>query len=393
MMQGEEQGAMLLEEAQIDYKQVGETKFGSIKTVTPSGKVVRVPRPRITLRKEDGSDVKILNADGFGFYNFFMLNGSYSMTVEKEGYMPLKKYLYSAGRKEEYANGRERYMEDLFLYPLQEGNGNLEGKITDGPAGGGVSGMYLTLREGYDNTGGQAVVSAYTDAAGAYKLQDIPAGYYCVEFEDRDIERLAAGEGYEDNYFNIFIESGKDCRKNSYAYRRFEAQNTLELVVHWTKPIGVQQPSDTLTLYLLGRRGAYEMCLYNDSDKKVDGEIVAETFFNREFVPWDETKRMSSKAKIYDCSATSFMFYVANDRGGDYLSQTDAVAEVYYDGKLIQSFTLPKGDENYWEVCTYDAETGEFTPGGRLVDRDTFDKEAWDRLLWLAYGEEKPYEE
>lgn len=384
MQQEEEEEGMLLEEAQADYPQGTEYKSGSIKTLKPSGKVTRVYYPSITLEREDGSEAKRMCADGLGFFTFSMVHGAYSMTVEKEGYMPLKKYMYAAGSS-------DACMDDLFLYPMQEGDGSLEGKITDGPSGAGVPGLYLTVREGYDNTEGKVTASAYTDAAGNYTLQDIPTGYYCVEFEDRDLTRIDAGEGYEDNYFNVFIESGKTGHKNSYAYRRFGAQNTLELVVHWTKPEGVDHPAETIRLYLFSPRGSYDMCLYDGYQKISDG-LVAETIFNREFLQRDETKRMSNRAYIYDCTRTSFIFYVATDRGGHYLPLTDAVAEVYYDGQLVQSFALPQGEEDYWDVCAYDAETGEFTPGGRTVDHNTFYNEAWNRMFWLAYGEERPDE-
>ncbi len=302
--------------------------------------------------------------DSTGNYSFETGIGNYYLLAKIKGYKLSKQTLVlTSVLTTEYTNAPIAVTEE------EAATGSVSGQLNDAATGKPIEfAVRLRVRSGFNNQSGAALleIEVPAEANGAFLLEDLEAGAYTIQIlkgADSDAAILATT-------MNVNVVSGTTITEEKTITRSLE-KNQVRFVLSWGSEAS-GAPSD-LDSHLVGPDGNggkfhtyFSQKNYYQDGQYDDGE--------RDELPMagldvDDTEWEGPETTtIYNKESGSYSFYVY-----DYTDQSDenstnmsnksaAVAEVYVDGALQNTFYIPTGQSgNLWHVCDYDAGSGNIT--------------------------------
>jgi len=124
--------------------------------------------------------------------------------------------------------GEKKYFEPFeMIHHTFDGRGSIEGRAFDASdLYGRVNDANIFIRKGLNNINGELYKKTSIISHGNYIIQDLPAGYYTLEFQ---------APGYIPNYFNVSVVGGKTIFDNNITLSRILSNPTdIRVVLNWS---------------------------------------------------------------------------------------------------------------------------------------------------------------
>lgn len=299
----------------------------------------------------DNNRVLVSALDIKGEYELIVSAGTYCIVAYLPNYIPKTYTSISVGYE-------EAILLDIILQaaPEEKSNNNVYGTIYDALNGNAVPGVNITVREGLrygeeenevpvNNASQEGDWTALTDNQGNYSLV-LPTGYYTLELEK---------DGYILGYAAVL--SIPDSKKQDAVITPLLGEGEYRIVLTW------ESTPDDLDAHLL----VYKHNIFNSHvcyyDKVYeDGEIVARLDHD------DTTGYGAETITVTMCvkDDRQFLYFVQDsinefNFGSTALSMSGAKVAVYYENKLIKTYSVPLNAEGtVWYVF--------WIINGKLVD-------------------------
>ena len=288
----------------------------------------------VTISWGDGSrETKTTGTDGT--YSFW-LDGKagfeygyahYSMDVTAEGYRDFTGEI------------------DVEEHTQQEVNISLVGRLPasgtftarDAQSNNTVSGVEVTVFEGWNTSGGTVKLSGITDSEGNYEYTGIEAGYYTVRMSK---------QGYIDTEFNVTLDEGDGNISNGYLSREMNDSNEFRAVLTW----GIY-PTD-LDAHLYGKTpsGSEAHVYYAGPSGSINGKIMD---LDRDDVTSYGPETITFKADG-NASYEYFVHWYSWAENDNYdWSRTEVKVDLYNGDEHIGTYTASPettGQYRYWRV-------------------------------------------
>lgn len=288
-----------------------------------------------------------------GEYTFFELKpGDYTLTFTMNNYLTATMYYHISGTMNAcYAPIVEMISENY------EGYGIASGVITDAVTGLTVSGLDLKIRKGINNTQNGSIEYNYmTDNLGAYKLENFPAGNYCIRMVDNRTG-IKRSEKYVESCFNIIVLGGETIGNQNGVVSKKVNVGQMRIVLEWGATpydldshlvgynviVGYQDPRERYHIYF--------------SNKTYSGSSGGKNVF----LDLDDTDGYGPETTtIYAADVDYVVFYVYNWSGTPEITSSGATVSVYRgdatNGPAV--FNIPQSGEGlYWTVFKYNITT------------------------------------
>ena len=306
---------------------------------------------RVTLQL-NGKRARSLRTDRNGLYFALLRAGSFTLSLEKSGYLPYSQAV-------EVRANEISYMPTLALVPASEAAGSVSGQIIDSLTGQGIPNAALTI---FDQS--QAVAEALqADEYGYYAFSQ-PAGYYSLSAE---------AVGYTVMQREISVYGMQDQDNQNLTMTPVLENGEVRIVLTWDL-----EPWD-LDSHLMGPQSTglpFHVCYYNQSVWE-EGLLMSN-------LDLDDTSSYGPETTtIYRAAEGTYSFVVHDyTNGGDHLSTALAASganvKVYSGDSSVREFNVPPsltGDT--WHV--FDMVGGELrVPASASFDLPDFYSQEYD---------------
>ena len=291
-----------------------------------------------------------------GSYEAVLPDGVYRIEITKSGYIPFVIY-------ETIEDGRTTYLESAMMI---QGNsqlmGGFSGQITDAVTGAPVSGVSLSVRSGWNNSGdGDVMATLTTDGNGRFEsgiinvfgvIFGLPSGNYTV---------TASKPGYVTTSFNVVVlpgvvTSGQD---GTISPEMETTDGEYRVVLTWG-----QTPSDLDSHYNAITASGVRDHIYYSS--KVGYSANLDVDDTTSYGP--ETVTVTS----FENLSNGFVYSVHNysnrsSTSSSALSASGAIVRLYNGNTLLRTYNVPTDREGtVWNVFSIDQY-------GNIVDLNTFE--------------------
>lgn len=318
-----------------------------------------LPGATVTLTKGDIFR-RSTTTEADGTYRFEGLpSGSYRMSIEKEGYIPLVQNI-------EIARGVinvQNVILELIQQKPEVTTGSAAGMVYDAlvPGEVGIEGLTLSVRGGINNLTGDVLTTLQTGVNGAYLLENFPAGNYTIEIHDgRVLENEALR--YHDAYFNVKIIAGEVIYNQNGSTTNGEKVGQLRIKLSWgSEPADLDSHltgpeadgSGRFHIYYQSQSYTYNSTVYADLDRD-DTDC---------FGPETTTIYVESEG-VYRFSVHDFSNRTNSSSRG--IATSGATVEVYFGERLYYTFHAPDEAGTVWTVFEYDSTTKQVTQIGTM---------------------------
>lgn len=339
---------------------IGGTNILTGKVVVADGDLAlgnnsAIPDAKIELTKlgmygeDSGASYATAVTDADGVFSMInIIPGNYRLTISKSDFYTETLYItLSATKLNNYCNTIE-------LIPLScTGMGAANGNIVDAVTGDGVEGLTLLVRKGINANSGAALCTLTSGVNGAYALENLASGNYCVEVIDG---RDTAEVHYLTTYFNIKVLGGATIGGQNATVSTSLHEDQLRIVLDWGA-----SPKD-LDAHLLGptSSGGKFHIDYSDKTYKENGNLIAG--LDRD----DQDGYGPETITVYDPVKGLYTFYVYNFGSADGLADSGASVRVYTgnsnEPEYVFNIPMDASGLHYWTVFTYDSRTRKTTP-------------------------------
>ncbi len=294
----------------------------------------------------DNFKTAVSKADGtFTIIN--IIPGTYKLTVSKSGYYTATQYISLTSTK------INNYCSTIELIPnTYTGFGSAKGNISDSVTGDGVEGLKLRVRRGMNTKTGSVVATLKSGEDGAYVVESLTSGQYCVEVIDqRDTEE----EKYLTTYFNIKVLGGRTISNQNATVSTTLDESQLRIVLTW----GIR-PLD-LDSHLLGPKSeGGEFHIYYGNKSYREEEIkIADLDLD------DRVSYGPETTTLYNPVNGTYIFYIYNFSGNPAITTSGASVSVYTgsSNEPAYVFYVPTtGSGRHWTVFTYNSITRKIKP-------------------------------
>lgn len=287
--------------------------------------------------------IKSTYTDINGSFKLTLLSGdNYRIYLSKDGYLPIEYYNI------EIIENSIVYLQTILqINDSYQGYGDVSGTIVNAFNGAGVSGLTISLREGFNSTAGTIVASTTTSSNGYYSFNNLPAGNYTAE---------VYGTGYITTYFTIYCLGGEQITEQNFSISPIISDGETRIVLTWGS-----SPNDLdshLTGPIPGSQSDRFHVYWNNDSFSHSGSIYAE-------LDRDDTSSYGPETiTIYQQTDGIYRYSVHNfsDRSltNSYsLAHSGAQVQVYRGGYLIAVFNVPADEGTLWTVFELDGSTGE----------------------------------
>lgn len=290
-----------------------------------------------------------VRSDAYGQYMITGLStGVYKLVISKAGYLTVEQNVFIYEGQSVSYNAIIELINDEW-----SSSGTASGMVYDALTGAGVSGLTLTVRQGINNTEGNALDIIETDDNGNYQTSDLPSGNYCIEIRDN---RADVGNRYISSFINIKILGGLNIGQQDGTVSNSIQTGQMRIVLTWG-----ENPSDLdshLECNLLS--GDFYHIYYDDRTFNLNGERIADLDLD------DVDSYGPETTTIYIAEPGNYNFGVYNFSHGsdDELANSGACVQVYMAHSTVPNyvFYVPGEMGYYWEVFQYNSVTGVLTP-------------------------------
>ena len=305
----------------------------------------------VKITKNGVTQTTTTNANGV--YSFEKsMNGTYTITVSKEGY---KTSTQTINIPEGQAN---YYNSTIELIPnTNVAEGTATGHVYDVLTGSGVKELTLKIRSGIGNTTGPVLKTIKTGVVGGYSVT-LPAGNYCVQIID---ERTVSNERerYLTNTFDIKILGNETIGSQDGNVSTSISSQQIRIVLKWG-----ENPRD-LDSHLIGPTSSGEKfhIYFMDKSYAENSKEVADLDLD------DTTSYGPETTTIYNPISGKYQYYVFNynerhSNKNSSLANSGAMVQVYIgaSSKPLYTFNVPQQEGTLWKVFEYDSVTKKITP-------------------------------
>lgn len=288
-----------------------------------------------------------------GKYEISELNrGNYVLIVKEEG---LLTYIQTVTlNMETYQN------DEIILVDESNATGSVEGTLVDAISGNVHAELLLTIRRGSGNLSGEAVATTRLNAAeSTYQFENLPIGTYTVEVTDTRQPKV-----YSNANFTVTILPYRTVTKNMTISRvdtQYEGQ--LQFILRWLPEAEDDSVSSDLDSHLVGPGVGEDKLFhtyYSDEEYYVNGERYAD--LDRDDTTYEGPETTTVRKEVDGI----YHFYIHDfsdgSRSNRKLTTSRPTVDVYIGSTLLQTFVVPDGIGNVWDVCTYDTVTDTLTP-------------------------------
>lgn len=267
-----------------------------------------------------------------GEYTTVLGEGTYTVNVDKEGYVP-----YTSRQTIE-----EAMVTDARVFLVHPGQGRLEGQVVSATTADPIPGATVSVRRGINVYDGEVLQTVTAGEDGRYAI-DIEAGYYTLEI---------SANGYTTGCFNAIVDGGHTSTVNG-SLSPVMTSGGYRVVLTWG-----ENPRD-LDSHLRGTAGdgsGFHIYYSNKQDYREDGSEIGN-------LDVDDTTSYGPETTTFTVDTTgSYYFYVYKYSGSGSLASSEAKVEVYNGERLIGRYTVNPGADTslrYWNV--FKIENGIYT--------------------------------
>ena len=264
--------------------------------------------------------------------------------------------------------------------------GTVAGTITDAVSGSAVSGVSISVRNGWNVTSGSTTgTTTNTATNGTYTLSSMNAGGYTIE---------ASKSGFISAYFNINV-CGNMTNQNTNISEELSS-GTMRIVLHWAANSGVV----ILDSHLTGpdnNTGRFHM-YYNASAYFITGGSYQDPdnfYYHTNAYQCNSctTSQASDNVSLdrddMDGAPGTETITITKVRSGTYrysvhdytnrdnssstkLAESGTTVNVFYNNTQI-TYNVPNSAGNLWEVFTFDGSTGALTASDNMTAHSNYD--------------------
>lgn len=311
-----------------EFRLVNNSYSGTISgnVVTADDRSVPVPYARVEIENESGDFYKAFFTNTNGEYSVSLPAGNYTVTVTADGYCKLVLYTNV------YVN-YTTYLETMLLVENDEdATGIAKGVVTSALTGRGLSGVSLTVRQGWSNIDkGDVVATTTTDSDGSYSLS-LPVGNYTV---------VAELDEYIPASFNIVVQKGITSDQNGSMSMDLDGED-FRIVLTWG-----ENPRD-LDIHIVGPTEDNDEFHVYFSDMNY---IENDTTICKLDVD-DTTSYGPETITLLTLQDNPYYCFIHHYSGYGTLTTSSASVQVYSGSQLVASFAVPniESDGVIWNI-------------------------------------------
>ncbi len=293
-----------------------------------------------------------------GAYNLSLPEGTYQVTVKKQGYVALT-------RTVTIENGQVEYVETAMMIVGNGQNmGGLSGTITDAVTGNPVAGVTIALYHGWNNSGtGAPVATLTTDSYGNYVYETRNVMGIIFGLSSGNYTARASKSGYAATSFNVVVVPGESRGGQDATMSPVMTGDGYRVVLRWDEnPFDLDSHFNGLTV-----NGVRDHIWYSEKvgitgnlDRDDTDSYGPETITVTDFASLQNGFTYS----IHD-------FTNCDDTYSTALSESGAYVELYEGDQLLRTYHVPTGrDGTVWNVFSIDG-------NGQITSLNTFDYEQY----------------
>ncbi len=273
--------------------------------------------------------------------------GTYTITVSKDGYIPVTQSLT--------VRDGDDIIYNIAIESISQqhsGIGFASGVIKDARTGRPVQALTLNVRRGLNNTDGKVLQTLYTDVYGRYTTIGIEAGNYTIEIVDNR-SGITASQRYTTTSFNIKVLGNMTIGNQDGSVSNGLISGELRIVLKWG-----QSPRD-LDSHLTGTMNGGIHVYYRNKKANVNGSKLADLDLD------DTTSYGPETVTIHMADSGTFRYSVhnysnRNSYSSNALAKSGAQVEVYQGNDCIATYHVPNMAGTVWTV--FDFKDGVITP-------------------------------
>ena len=287
---------------------------------------------------QNGVAVATATTDSMGTYKFENVSyGQYKIVYSKDGYVTAERTYTVQIENDQLDN---TYLaRDISSLP-----GYVTGYAKDATTANGISGIKVYVRAGAGNTTGEIIQTLTTSSSGYYTTNGLTPGNYTLQFVDES----SSSTKYISQYINVAVTGDTTLSNQNVALVKPVGANSMKIVLSWGS-----SPSD-LDSHLNIQTGSSTYHVYYSTKAPSGANASLDVDDTSYYGP--ETITVTS---IY--SNGVYTYYVHNYSGGNTEIQNSNAVVTLTIGDRAYTFNAPNGSGLYWNVFTYNAQTGELT--------------------------------
>lgn len=228
--------------------------------------------------------------------------------------------------------------------------GSASGRSVNASTGNGIAGITIKVRKGMGTTTGAVLMTVTTDSNGNYEIEELDPGNYTLEFIDAREDSV-----FGTSYINIVVVGGTTIANQNVSLQNIAGLSaaSIRVVLTWGAT-----PKDLDSHLLIDDDGddASDYHVYYSNKTPSGAGAVLDVDDTDSYGP--ETTTITVE------EGTFYHYYVYNfsKNAENGLSNSDAKVTIYVGTSTTPEYELyvPTGSGYYWDVFTYDAETGRF---------------------------------
>lgn len=301
------------------------------KTGILSGKIVKAsdrttPVTTATVNVVKGNKTISFQPDSNGSYTRELPVGTHYVKVVADGYIEFNAYA-------DIEEDQTAYMETFLMVEGEEGEiGTSTGKITNAVTGGGVEGVKLDVRSGWNNGSvGEILTTVTTNSSGEYMVT-LPIGNYTLS---------ASKDGYVSTMLNIIVQKDVCTRKDGSMTPIVSGEN-FRITLDWG-----MDPSD-LDSHVVGTLSdgrSFHVAYWEQSQYDGDVEVCN--------LDLDDVDGEGPETITLNVSTNEpYYYFIHRFAGSGSIATSNARINVYQGTNHIGTFNAPtdQGDGDIWNV-------------------------------------------
>lgn len=282
------------------------------------------------------------NTDKNGNYEIILTQGTYSLNIYAEGYLPfvIKDIVILPDET--------IYMETTVVVPWksEETTAQVEGIVKNALDGKAVANASVMIRPGWNNTGGSYVTDQKgqllmetTDQAGAFTMK-LPLGCYTIEI---------VKNGYITDYYNVVATAGRGADTQTFVLVPVLANYEYRIVLTWGD---TPQDLDSHLTYSKNEVQQFHIYYHNRTGK--DGSLVIARLDRDDRSGYGpETITFSVNQTRLQNGVFRYTVWDYTNRGDSFsneLAVSGAVVRVYQGNHLAATYPVPHEAGTFWCV-------------------------------------------
>lgn len=322
----------------------------------------------------DSAAVAKLTTDADGEYHTNIATNNYYLAARKDGYLELNQTVSIPT-----AAGTSYTNEEIILLPSSWAGktGGVKGTVLDSAVKDKViPGITVHLKKGrsmMDHTVPD-INETKTDDQGEYSFEDLEAGYYTLELEDK----RNPVEYPIKTWVNIAIQSGVTITENAIMSKEL-LEGQMRFILSWgAKDTGAVADLDA---HLRGPMGEWYgedsrfHTFYSDKTYK-DKEEETSSYANLDVDDMDYSGPETTT--VYQSAPGVYSYYVhdytnSSSLDSTKLSESSVKVEVYVGNNKMNTYYIPQKAGTVWHVFDYDSNTNTF----KTVNTMFYETESW----------------